>query len=102
MFLLAAALEIGGCYLAYLAIRTTQLWYWPPAIAALALFGLVLALTGSDSAGRSFAVYGGIYIAASIAFMAGIERVSPDIWDLLGASVCLIGAAIIYFAPRGA
>jgi len=48
-----------------------------------------------------FAVYGGIYIAASLVFMAVVEKVRPDAWDLAGGLICIVGAAVIYFAPRG-
>jgi len=100
LFFGAAAFEIGGCYLVWLAVRTAQPWLWPLALAALGTFALLLALTDTPSAGRAFAVYGGIYIAMSIAFMVGVERVAPDRWDLIGVAVCLAGAAIIFFGPR--
>lgn len=101
LFFGAAVFEIGGCYLIWLAWRQDTPWLWLPAIACLALFALLLALTGTESAGRAFAIYGGIYIAASVAFMAYVERVRPDIWDLAGVLICLVGAAVIFFAPRG-
>lgn len=101
LFLGAAVFEIAGCYLIWLALKQGTPWLWLPAIVSLALFALLLALTGTDSAGRAFAIYGGIYIAASVAFMVGVERVRPDMWDLAGVAICLIGAAVIFFAPRG-
>ena len=101
MFVGAAVFEIAGCYLVWIAMRQGHLWLWAPALMCLALFAALLALTGSDSAGRAFAVYGGIYIAASVAFMAGVEKVRPDLWDLTGVAICLLGAAVIFFAPRG-
>jgi small multidrug resistance family-3 protein len=101
LFFAAAIFEIGGCYLIWLAVRQDQPWLWLPALAALGLFGYLLSLTGMDSAGRVFAIYGGIYILASIAFMAGFEGIRPDRWDMLGAALALTGAAIIFFAPRG-
>ena len=100
-FFAAALFEIGGCYLVWLAVRTGQPWLWLPALAALGLFGFLLTLSGMDSAGRAFAVYGGIYILASIAFMAGFEGIRPDRWDLVGAGLALAGASVIFFAPRG-
>lgn len=101
LFVGAAICEIGGCYLVWQALRLNQLWLWAPALVALGLFAWLLALTGSDSAGRIFAVYGGIYIAASVVFMLTVERIRPDAWDIAGALICLVGAAMIFFAPRG-
>jgi small multidrug resistance family-3 protein len=100
LFAGAAAFEIGGCYLVWQALRLAQHWLWLPALACLGIFALLLALTGTESAGRAFAIYGGIYIAASVAFMASVERVRPDGWDLAGVAICLAGAALIFFAPR--
>jgi len=102
LFFGAAIFEIGGCYLVWQAVRGLQTWLWLPALVALGVFALLLALTGTENAGRAFAVYGGIYIAASIAFMVAVERVLPDRWDLAGLALCLAGAALIYFGPRGA
>jgi small multidrug resistance family-3 protein len=67
---------------------------------SLALFAYLLTLVESDYAGRSYAAYGAIYICASIAWMWVVENNSPTKIDLLGASVCLIGAAIILFAQK--
>ncbi|MDB5535863.1 MAG: hypothetical protein JWQ65_738 [Devosia sp.] len=99
-FLLAAACEISGCFLVWQALRLNQPWLWLPALLALAAFAWLLTLTGTASAGRAFAAYGGIYVAASLLFMLGVERIGPDLWDILGALVCIAGAAIIVFAPR--
>jgi len=38
---------------------------------------------------------------ASLAWMALVEKTAPDRWDLIGGAVCLAGAAVILFAPRG-
>ena len=55
----------------------------------------------ADAAGRAFAAYGGVYIVASLAWMALVEKTTPDRWDLIGGAVCLIGAGVILFGPRG-
>jgi small multidrug resistance family-3 protein len=102
LFLAAAVLEIGGCWLVWLAMRGGPAWFWLPAIVSLTLFGYLLSLTGTESAGRAFAVYGGIYILGSVAFMTGVEGVRPDRWDLIGAGFALLGAAVIFWGPRGA
>jgi small multidrug resistance family-3 protein len=53
-------------------------------------------------AGRAFAAYGGVYIAASLIWMWLVEGARPDRWDLLGGAVCLAGTAVILWGPRGA
>jgi small multidrug resistance family-3 protein len=55
-----------------------------------------------DQAGRAYAAYGGVYITAAIFWLWLIEGAKPDRWDLIGAAVCLSGAAIILFGPRNA
>lgn len=102
IFFGAAVFEIAGCYFVWQATRTGQPWLWAPALVALALFAWLLTLTGTDSAGRAFAVYGGIYILASLIFMGSVEGVRINQWDIIGASLAIAGAAVIYFAPRAA
>ena len=46
--------------------------------------------------------YGGIYICSSLLWLWWVEGVRPDLWDLTGACLSLVGAGIILFAPRGA
>ncbi|WP_407676155.1 YnfA family protein [Planktothrix mougeotii] len=33
-------------------------------------------------------------------FWLQVEGVKPDQWDLLGATICLVGTMIILFAPH--
>ena len=66
----------------------------------LIAFAWLLALVPAETAGRAFAAYGGVYIVASLAWMALVEKTMPDRWDVIGGAVCLIGAAIILFGPR--
>lgn len=73
-----------------------------PGVAALALFAYLLTLVDSEFAGRAYAAYGGIYVAASLIWLWAVEGAKPDRWDLVGAAVCLAGMAIILFAPRSA
>jgi small multidrug resistance family-3 protein len=100
-YLLAAAGEISGCFAfwAWLRMQKSPLWILP-GLAALIVFALALTRIDSSHAGRAYAAYGGIYILASLAWLWAAEGVRPDRWDLLGASICLAGAALILFAPR--
>jgi small multidrug resistance family-3 protein len=71
-------------------------------MASLALFGWLLTFVEASAAGRAYAAYGGVYIAASLVWLWLVEGSRPDRWDAIGAGVCLIGAGIILFGPRSA
>jgi small multidrug resistance family-3 protein len=102
VYALAALAEIAGCFAfwAWLKLDRSPLWLIP-GVAALVAFAWLLTLVPSAAAGRAFAAYGGVYICASLVWMALVEKSAPDRWDLLGGLVCLGGAAIILFGPRG-
>ncbi len=76
-------------------------WWLLPGALCLALFALLLARVEAPFAGRAFAAYGGIYILASLGWMWAVEGGRPDRWDLAGGALCLGGAAVILWAPRG-
>lgn len=100
-FALAAVAEIAGCFAfwAWLRLGKSPLWLLP-GMASLALFAFLLTRVDSDAAGRAYASYGGVYILSSVLWLWVVEHRSPDRWDILGAGICLIGAAVILFGPR--
>ena len=70
---------------------------------SLAIFAWLLTLADVHAAGRAYAAYGGIYVAASVMWLWAVEGVSPRTAGIMiGACVVLIGAGIILFAPHGA
>jgi small multidrug resistance family-3 protein len=94
--------EIGGCFAFWAWLRLgSPSWWVLPGMLLLALFAVLLTLIDTDHAGRAFAAYGGIYIAASLFWLWSVEGFRPDRWDLTGAAICVAGAAIILFGPRG-
>lgn len=99
----AALAEIAGCFAVWAWMRqgASALWL-VPGILSLAVFAWLLTLAPSDFAGRAYAAYGGVYIAASLGWLWIVEKQRPDAWDMTGATICLLGAAIILFAPRAA
>ena len=103
LYAAAALAEIAGCFSfwAWWRLDKSALWV-VPGMVSLALFGLLLALVDTDAAGRAYAAYGGIYIAGSLCWLWLVEGVSPDRWDLIGATLCIAGASVILFAPHGA
>ncbi|BCJ92415.1 UPF0060 membrane protein [Terrihabitans soli] len=103
IYILAAFAEIGGCFAFWVwwKLDKSPLWLLP-GLVSLAVFAFLLTLVPSAAAGRAFAAYGGVYIAASLVWLWAIEGVRPDRWDVIGAAVCLIGAALILAGPRAA
>lgn len=99
----AALAEIAGCFAFWAWMRQGASAFWLlPGMASLAVFAWLLTLAPSDFAGRAYAAYGGVYVAASLAWLWAIEGRRPDSWDLTGAGIVLVGAAIILWAPRSA
>lgn len=100
-YALAAVAEIAGCFAFWARLRLDRSPLWLlPGMASLALFAYLLTRVDSDAAGRAYASYGGVYIVASILWLWLVEHRTPDRWDLLGATICLLGAAVILFGPR--
>lgn len=102
LFVATAVAEIVGCYLAYpWSHEGRSAWDLLPAAAALAIFAWLLTLHPDTPAGRTYAAYGGVYVATAVAWLWLVDGRHPDRWNLLGAAVCVTGMAIIVFGPRG-
>ena len=103
LFALAAVLEIGGSWLVWQGLREHRGWVWIGAgMVALGLYGVVAALQTGAAFGRVLAAYGGVFIAGSLLWAAVADGYRPDRWDVAGAVVCLVGMAVIMYAPRAA
>ena len=101
LYIAAAVAEIGGCYAFWMWLKLKRSPLWAiVGVALLVLFAWLLTRIDMSFAGRAYAAYGGIYIAATLAWMWTVEGARPDRWDVIGAATCLLGAAIIVFAPR--
>lgn len=100
-FLLAGLMEIGGGYLMWLCIREKWAW-WVGLIGALIIvgYGVVPTLQPAHF-GRVYAAYGGVFIILSILWGWFVEGIKPDLWDILGMLICMVGAGVIMYAPRG-
>ncbi len=100
---LAAVAEIGGCFAFWVWLRLGKSALWAaPGIVSLIVFAVALSQVNAAFAGRTFAAYGGVYIAASLVWLWAVEGARPDRWDVVGTSICLIGAAVILWGPRPA
>lgn len=102
IYVAAAAGEIAGCFAFWAWLRLGRSPLWALAgVAALVAFAWFLTRTDTVFAGRAYAAYGGVYIVSSLAWLWAVEGQRPDRWDLIGAVICLVGAATIVLAPRG-
>ncbi len=103
VYIAAAAAEIAGCFALWAVVRQgASAWWLLPGVLSLVLFGWLLTRVDVDFAGRAYAVYGGIYIAASLVWLWTVEGRVPDRWDLVGASIAIAGALVILYMPRSA
>jgi len=102
-YVAAAVTEIGGCFAfwAWLRLGRNVLWVVPGTV-SLVVFAVLLTRIDTLFAGRAYAAYGGVYIAASLLWLWMIEGARPDRWDVVGALVALAGTAVILFGPRPA
>lgn len=100
-YLGAALAEIAGCFAfwAWLRLDKSPLWLIP-GIASLAVFAWLLTLVEAEHAGRTYAAYGGVYVACAIGWLWLTEGIRPDRWDLIGGTVCILGTLIIILGPR--
>jgi small multidrug resistance family-3 protein len=101
VYIAAGLAEIGGCYSFWIWIRQGKpVWWLAPGFALLALFAWLLTQVDTSAAGRAYAAYGGVYICASLGWLWAVEGIRPDRWDVIGAGVCIAGAAIILLSHR--
>jgi small multidrug resistance family-3 protein len=102
LFVLAALAEIGGAWLVWQGLRESRGLLWIGAgVIALGAYGAIIALQPEAHFGRIMAAYGGVFIAGALAWGMAVDGFRPDRWDVLGATICLLGVAVIMYAPRG-
>jgi small multidrug resistance family-3 protein len=49
---------------------------------------------------RIYAAYGGIFIISSILWGRIVDKKKPDRYEVIGSVIAVIGAVIIFYAPR--
>ena len=101
IFFIAAFFEIFGCFAFWLYFRLekTPLWLALGTV-SLILFAYVLTKIDVEQAGRVYAIYGGIYIFASLLWLVLVEKESFNRWDIIGASICILGASVIFIGHQ--
>ena len=101
LFVLAAIAEIGGAWLVWQGVRENKGLLWiGGGIIALGLYGFVATLQPDANFGRILAAYGGVFVAGSLLWGMVADGFKPDRYDIIGAAICLVGVAVIMYAPR--
>ncbi len=101
VFVVAAFAEIGGAWLVWQGLREQRGAIFVGAgVLALGLYGVIATLQPEANFGRVLAAYGGVFVAGSLAWGIVVDRFRPDVWDWVGATLCLAGAGVIMVAPR--
>ena len=103
LFVIAAVAEIGGAWLIWQGVREHKGLVWVGAgVIALGLYGFVATFQPDAHFGRILAAYGGVFVAGSLAWGMVMDGFRPDRYDVIGAVICLVGVAVIMYAPRAA
>ncbi|QEZ46710.1 YnfA family protein [Cupriavidus oxalaticus] len=99
LFAVTAVAEIVGCYLPWLVLRQgkSALLLLPAAV-SLGLFAWLLTLHPA-AAGRTYAAYGGMYIAVALLWLRFVDGLALTRWDVAGATIALAGMAVIALQP---
>ena len=102
LFVIAGLMEIGGGYLVWLWLRDGR------AIVLGVLGGFLLFLYGIIPTlqpahfGRVYAAYGGVFVVLSLLWGWWVDGHRPDVADVAGSALCIVGVAVIMYWPRTA
>lgn len=101
LFVLAAVAEIGGAWLVWQGVREKRgLLFVGAGVIALGIYGFIATFQSSPHFGRILAAYGGVFVVGSLTWGIVFDGFRPDRYDVIGAAICVIGVAVIMYAPR--
>lgn len=101
LFIVAALAEIGGAWLVWQGLRENRGLLWVGAgVMVLGGYGVLMTLQPEAHFGRIMAAYGGVFVAGALLWGVVVDGFRPDRWDIAGAAVCLLGVAVMMYAPR--
>jgi small multidrug resistance family-3 protein len=101
LFAGAGLAEIGGAYLVWQAVRgSASLCVGAAGAIALVAYGVIASMQADPHFGRVLAAYGGVFVLGSLLWGIAFDHFLSDRFDLIGAGLCLLGAAVIAGAAR--
>jgi small multidrug resistance family-3 protein len=100
LFVLAGIFEIGGGYLFWLWIRENrEIIFALVGAIVLFIYGIIPTFQPSHFH-RIYATYGGIFVVISLIWGWVFDGTAPDVYDIIGSLIILVGVTIIYYWPR--
>lgn len=100
LFILAGLCEIGGGYLVWQSIRGGKGWLvGATGGLIIILYGIIPTLQKAHF-GRVYAAYGGVFVIMSLLWGWYFDKTVPDLPDVIGALLCVLGVAVIMYWPR--
>lgn len=101
LFIIAGLAEIGGGWLVWQTLRVGRPWSWAAGGSLLlVLYGIIPTWQPESNFGRVYAAYGGIFVILSLLWGWRVDGWLPDRYDLLGATIVLVGVSIMLWSPR--
>lgn len=109
LFFLTGLAEIGGGWLVWRAVRggggtnnkLDSSWWWAIfGSLVLIVYGFLPTLQPVDEFGRIYAAYGGFFIVLSLLWGWGLDGDKPDVGDVVGSAIALVGVLVLLFWPR--
>lgn len=99
-FVLAGLFEIGGGYLIWLWLREGRgIEFAILGAVILVLYGVIPTLQPANF-GRVYAAYGGVFIFMALLWGWQVDKITPDRFEIIGATIALFGVFIIMYWPR--
>jgi len=75
-------------------------WFAILGAVSLIIYGYLPTLQPINSFGRIYAVYGGFFIVLSFLFGWALDGDRPDLGDIVGGTISLVGVLLVLFWPR--
>lgn len=66
----------------------------------LVVYGIIPTFQQFPTFGRVYVAYGGVFVILAVFWGWWVDRKTPDLYDWMGALICLAGVSVMLFAPR--
>ena len=100
LFVIAGLCEIGGGWMVWQWLRESRPSWWGLAGGIILILYGIIPTFQTAHFGRVYAVYGGFFIVLSLLWGWCFDGDQPDRMDVIGATIALVGVAVMMYWPR--